>query len=438
MGKSALKNRKAQEAQKLQKLEHALRAKSSLFKNPVKVFIALRDETISSKSLPNDSFYCNIKLIILNRLTRKKERMTFYKIVICIAKTRAKRLLEDEDSLTVLSLVAKYYHRKIRSINDWVPKTHNRDRLVSDLLRFVFTDYDVPNFMDQAFYEEDPTYINWFLLIGQGGNIRMASRLPLPLTKKMAHHFLHAPNSFTILEALRYGQVKNLGGNQRLIAYINGTRLGQLFDHNEFWESVIRFFIKHPMLDPAQIQPIVDYIQYVKFGAERLIQPETGEIIQDAAPEKPNFSMKGRTVESLLRDVEKWHKGLNKLKVNAEWDRVNTNDFIYEEGKEHNKKIYHINQLINSTELKVEGRHMKHCVASYINSCVNGRCSIWSMNVKFETTGEVQRLVTIELSRQRTIVQVRGKYNAMPNKKTVDIITKWMNKEGLRISKWAI
>jgi hypothetical protein len=63
-----------------------------------------------------------------------------------------------------------------------------------------------------------------FLQLGFGNNIRTAD-LPLPYTKKMAHHFMRAPSHLNVEAALRWGQVLGLGGNERTANAVLTTSL---------------------------------------------------------------------------------------------------------------------------------------------------------------------------------------------------------------------
>ncbi|MEO0730822.1 MAG: hypothetical protein AAFY64_10610, partial [Pseudomonadota bacterium] len=132
-----------------------------------------------------------------------------------------------------------------RSIGDWRPRSHNDRRRFGSLARHLLCAYDVPRFMDEAWLRRDPgswRFRDWFVHIGQGHNIRTAST-PIPLTKKMAHAFLKAPDDYGIEQALRYGQVTSLGGDRRLCDAVLGTKLGQSFENDDFWASVLRWFI---------------------------------------------------------------------------------------------------------------------------------------------------------------------------------------------------
>ena len=76
---------------------------------------------------------------------------------------------------------------------------------------------------------------------------------------------------------------------------------------------------------------------------------------------------------------------------------------------------------------------MRHCVASYESSCVFGRSSIWSLSLE-RSDGRRKRVLTIEVSNQRkTICQVRGKANRLPNHKELELIKRWAKQEQLGI-----
>ncbi len=72
-----------------------------------------------------------------------------------------------------------------------------------------------------------------------------------------------------------------------------------------------------------------------------------------------------------------------------------------------------IHELTSKKELTLEGRAMNHCVASYVSNCRRGSKSVWSMQVDAE--GHSARVLTIAMhNRSRNIVEVRGRFNAVP------------------------
>jgi hypothetical protein len=133
---------------------------------------------------------------------------------------------------------------------------------------------------------------------------------------------------------------------------------------------------------------------------------------------------------------------------NEFWIKFNIPDFIHYEGKEVEgmrtekgepvyDKTYRIIQLMSAKELQTEGQTMHHCVASYANSCKTGNTSIWSFT--FQTKDDIlkeKHLLTIEVNKMRTIVQIRGKYNARAEEHEMRIIRKWALQERLQLSSW--
>jgi PcfJ-like protein len=342
-------------------------------------------------------------------------------------------------------MVSRYLPEAIRRIVDWKPQSHNRFRTFSDMVRFLFARYPVPLFMDSAFFDTDSLFAQWFIHLAQGGSVRKLPYCPINMTTKMAHHFMQAPPQYSVKEALRYGQILALGGNERLVKAVLASRLGQHFDQSDFWETVIRFFIQNPMLDLCHVQPIVDYVQNIKFESLMVINPNNLNEWIEAPPEQPHFSMKGRTAFALLRLVDAWHKSLaqthtklGKVEVKV-WKPVAISNFYHVEGtSDDNRKFYTIEQLLTSPALIAEGRKMLHCVYSYLNACVSGRTSIWTMTFS-ENPAEKNKVLTLEVTNQiKEVVQVRGKCNRLPTALELKVVERWAAKEGLKISKWVV
>ncbi len=343
-------------------------------------------------------------------------------------------LFRDAAFVSGVIQLTQNYEYWIRPLAEWRAKTHNMDRQFSSLARHLLAEYDVPIFMDQAFLSENSTQQKWFRHIGSGKNIRTAEKLPVPLTKKMAHSFLHAPDNYPIMAAFRWGQVHALGGDRWLANALLETKLVREFKDDSFWLSIIRFFIRHPMLDRAHVNPIVDYIWDQKYE-DRMVFVERG-VAENRGPAQPNFSMKGRTPESLLRQVNEWHRRLGKEAKSGDfqWIHSKIKDFEFIEGRKESKnmKIWRIRELVSSQELLAEGRIMRHCVATYARSCYTGKCTIWTMDLA-DHLGVNKRL-TIELHpTSKVIRQVRGQNNRLPEEKEKSIIRRWAEKEDLKL-----
>ena len=253
----------------------------------------------------------------------------------------------------------------------------------------------------------------------------------------MAHHFLSAPKQYTVDEALRWGQVHALGGAKRLVDALRGTHMISNFSNDDFWLNVIRFFIANSMLDVSHVQPIIDYIWNQKFE-NRQVFVERG-IEEEIVPAQPNFSMRGRTPRTLLRQVNGWHRQLGRETRGGkfQWTRSDIGEFRFQKGSKQkfNTKFWYILELLSTDELINEGRAMHHCVISYAESCFNGKKSIWSMETEDED-GRMKVLTIEVLLAEKLISQVRGKRNRLPTLIEKNILMRWVRKEKLEIAEY--
>ncbi len=335
-----------------------------------------------------------------------------------------------------LLALARHWQSWIRPIHDWRPQSHNCRRQFSSLARHLLAEWPLPAFMDSVWFlgstAEATRRQAWFLHVGRGRNIRTAD-LPLPFTKRMAHHFLQAPADLTVDGALRWGQIQGLGGSERLARAIIATRIGNSFEHDDFWLTVLRFFVANAMLDLAHVGPIVDYIHNQRFVAQDVFVAPG--VIERRGAAQPNFTIKGRTAASLLRQVDSWHRTLAQATQSAtDWPPSGIAGFEFVEGTERsgNRRIWTITELLSSKALVAEGREMKHCVASYARSCARRIYSIWTMEAKsFEGRSKV---LTIAVQNQsRTIWHARGKCNALPAEKHLGILRRWAEQAELSV-----
>jgi len=346
---------------------------------------------------------------------------------------RSKLLSEPYYVRGIVALVRHHASWK-RPLKQWRGQKHNASRQFSSLIRHLIAMYDVPVFMDDVWLSGKKKQQHWFVHIGNGNNIRTATGLPVSLTKKMAHHYLQAPDNYSVLEAFRWAQIQSLGGDKALCDSIAVTQLGRRFKDDEFWLSVIRFFINTPMFDRAQVHPIIDYIWNEKHVDVYDYNAQGNWI--NTGPTQPNFTMRGRSMATLLDQVEAWHQRLGRCTHSnsaSRWQRWVVDNFRLVEGTESadTYRVWSIRELLTSHELIAEGRKQKHCVASYASSCVNGHTSIFTMDM-CDYEGE-RKLLTIEVGRRmRTVYQVRGRRNRLPTKTEALVVRRWVEHNDLK------
>lgn len=342
---------------------------------------------------------------------------------------------------SALGRIIRHSVRWVRPVEEWKPRSHNPLRQFQSLLRHLFAEYDdLPLFFDRVWFlgdsQEAQRQQRWYLQVACGNSIRHCDT-PIALTKKMAHYFMQAPGDCTLEQAIRWGQVHALGGNARLAKALFGTRLCESFANEDFWSSVITWFIAHPMLDVAHVGPIIDYLHDQRFGTNRWIMVEGRRTLVGAA--QPNLTMKGRTPDALLRQVEVWHKQLrstNLIQI-SEWASSGFVEFEHWEGPENSdkRKRWSIRELVSAQSLLTEGRQLNHCVYSYARSCAAGHCSIWTLEV--ESRDSLSKLVTLEVrNATRTIVQARGKLNRVMTVQERGIVNRWAARARLNLASY--
>jgi hypothetical protein len=318
--------------------------------------------------------------------------------------------------LEALFLVFVNRHKSLQPLKDWKADSKNIYKQFASLIRYLFSPYKIPGFFDSSWFSGQAVEMTWWFFVAGGGNIRKAPNLPIELTKKQAHLLMQAPEGYSLTQALRYGQIMGLQEDKRLVEAVLATKLGREFKNEEFWMSVIFMFLNNPMMDRRVLPQVVDYIDFQKFAPN--------------APH-PGMSMKGRNPQALLDEVEAWHNKISKDRGRdyMEWHPTGIHGFHTTETFQNHPRHWKIEELTNSKQLSDEGRSMHHCVASYKYSASQGRCSIWSLKCDGE------RLVTIEVNNSnKLIVQARGKFNKMPEGKSVEMIRKWASEQELGIS----
>ncbi|WP_310991483.1 PcfJ domain-containing protein [Aequorivita marina] len=184
-----------------------------------------------------------------------------------------------------------------------------------------------------------------------------------------------------------------------------------------FWQSVLRLLYKQWKKDKGktqanEIKHLLDYICFQRYVPIR---------------QKP-FSVKGRTYGSMVRGMNEWHDlqdfKASKKDLQQRWKPLDFGVFMTRvEDIE-----YRIEEINTGIALLKEGRKMKHCVFSYLNSCVKHSTHIFSLK-KRKKRG-YKHLATIEVQ-NKSIIQAHSKSNGELNEVQIDLLEQWMVETGL-------
>ena len=373
-----------------------------------------------SAALPNHPIR---QLHFLNVLLAIRDRST----LLCINHINRDRFHEHVNGVVnlirVVSAMRDDWHRHIGT---WSTTETSHHLQVQSLVSHLFAKYPVPVFLAKFWMREkiDRDVLRLYQELGKGKSIR-SFEMPIHLTKAMARHFMNAPHGLELLEAYRWAWAKGLGASNELARAILSTALSDPSEDESFWQTVVQFLVKFDVAI-ADATEIIEFIDSQKFQPGRRII-----YWGDDEPLQPEFSMQGRTLRSLRRHMAHWQTELQPVfrpapePQPAVWPArsIKCLDTTIDETR------WTITEILNSAELIFEGKIMKHCVGTYVNRCVKGYSSIWSL--RKEVAGQMHRRATIEVSPSNKIVQAQSFQNTAPEPLEKRIIREWAEREEL-------
>jgi hypothetical protein len=334
-----------------------------------------------------------------------------------------------------LALIAMDAQHWLRAPEEWQPEKGSHFACFRDLVLHLYVKHSLPDFLLGAWFSQDLVEFTFarrvFLQIAAGHSIRT---LPIGLcySKRMSHFFLRAPMGLTVRQALRWGQVRGMGGGDRLARAVAASVLGRDSSNEPFWASVIDWLIKHP-IEPAQVGNVIRYLDNQKFGAGntvRCFRDHRGRVRREPmAIAQPGLTMNGRTPRSLLRDVQRFERQQDAYGRRSEyaWVESGIGSFVHQDVE---GDIWTIEELLGDGALLEEGRRMHHCVGSYAEDCLRGGSTIWSM-CQLTASGPSHRLTIEVLPSKREIVQARGFANRSPTDLEMAVLKAWARKADL-------
>lgn len=412
----------------------ATQVKKADLTRPRKTLEALYRKRLKPSRLEDNSPYKKVSELMRGDWQRNREdKKGFYEFLINIARRKGYEIYYEAEALLEVYFQASKW---LKSPKGWMPKEgQSAEEMLESLVQYLFVQYKVPKFMNAVWRMNDRLHISWFIHLAQGHNIRTAPGLYASLTKKMAHCFLQASEHYSIQEALIYGQVTALGGEETLLKQLLNTHLNFIYRDQELWLALVQFFLKYSELTEGEkIGQIVEYINARRRRAIKI--DDYGQLVEDEVPKK--FSIKGKTAESLMKEIQLWQRLIaNNIRPNRliTWEPARVKSFLYR-AKHNSQKasVYRIMQLTNNYALMQEGEKMKHCVSAYLERCQSGDTSIWALTMT--NSQGVKPLLTIQVHDAKTIVQVRGKTNRMPQISEGEIVRLWAAREGLKIANY--
>jgi len=315
------------------------------------------------------------------------------------------------------ALIRAYCEFALHAPENWscTTKDPSVQQRFLNLVQFTFFCFRVARHLEQAWLpipaEYDPRWRDhWpdfrrcYIVATQGGSVYREC-LRLTLSRREVHHFLTAPPQVaTSQRALWYAIARVHTDDVALAVSISQTTLDRC-PVTSSWREVARFFAHNPT-SISEMNHIIEYVTLAEFYT-------------------PGFSLAGRTLASLRERLEEWRTlGEYAFCMRARWSGSALPDGRYE----YVGAVWHLRQIRTGADLAHEGKLMRHCVHTYLQACMRGHCSIWSL--AREGAGSLIHAVTCEL-RGNAIVQCRGFANSAPGEEALTIAKAWAAESGL-------
>lgn len=322
-------------------------------------------------------------------------------------------LLSGEDFIQAVYNMVKFRPYWKNDLLDWKPTSKQGRVQVNELADHLFARYKMPEFLYKCFFESKSIlHIKWFIHIGNGERVKEMPDIPIPFRQKMGHYFLQAPSKFSIAEALRWAQVKGLNGEDNLAERVAYSWIGtKPYMDEDFWEAFLQLLINGAMLNMNKVTELIDFVR-------------------EAKRENKDYSLKGRKLQSLVRQSDTWHNRFSGYKTNQVWKPCGIEGYRIEKKTE----VVVLEELIESRLLNEEGRAMKHCVASYAFYCAKGKSAIFSLR-KYSGGILLDTMATIEVNVSlNRVVQAKAKMNKPITEEAKKYMEAWAIKEGLAVN----
>lgn len=338
--------------------------------------------------------------------------------------------IENAKQLLNISLVfGKYPGMQIRSVYKAIDLLINgvNENSLNQVFEYLFVKYENPAILSYNLINLNLVEIDILMFILQGNNIRNHPNIPIPISKKESYilvnkipylRFVDNVIKRSIITSKLIMESNNTGFLQGFYSYnkIFEFKINTFINDLDFWCDAYNLLLKVDWDSTHwSIQEFMDYFEYMKYHSDK------------------EFSLKGRNINSISNAINNWHEAVDfarkKELINLSWKGNAKNEYKihFEEEK------YLFKEITNGEELYRESDEMKHCAFSYIESCSQNYCSIWSM--KKEVNTSFKHHLTIEV-RNKNIVQIAGKRNHKPTEKDENIIREWTKETEFTLSPW--
>ena len=420
----------------------AKEAKQNKLQKKFKLRLKKAKQQYKQPKHPLASTFDTTALKIIGHLPHKDFRTYFYQLTIADRKTfidiiqHPKIRFPNYQGYLALLWVMVEMGGMVRPFETWKPPK-SKDMLVilKSLFVHLFVSYRLPRVVVKSlgrilYYENVNSWKVQLLLglsAGKGLHQLRLRKLSIPRNSKSNFYFYQAPEGYTMIQALAWAKLRS----SKIGYSISNILARKLYGKDSYqqwpsWMSELTGFLeRHPNMTSSEINQLLDFLIYQKIRRYSLKIPKSTYYV-DIDPLFPDLSLKGRTLASVQRLMEKWQEYLSVLKMTGANGNLPNSKFKGFTHRMTNGRVYTFKQILTIKDLIMEGKRMNHCVGQYVPECMRGDSSIWSLQLRLPNR-KIKKVLTIEvLEKEARICQAHGMCNRNHSKEEDEALKAWM------------
>lgn len=338
-----------------------------------------------------------------------------------------RHLLEDPECSHAGIIVSLLHLRPfwIRPLSTWSHADVAGTEWIESLVNHLLVQFPVPRFIHRDVWASRfswggrwvPGFFNgktamWFILTARGISLhRAAAHFGWVVPKGLVHWLAQAPEELSLTDATLWAEIMRLGGST--------VEFERLRRHYGFQMDLTSGDVNRK----SCLQPLRETIRWIILHRDELTEESCATILGWYSHEFTEIragrggpSLKGRSVQRVLRVARAYFAERNKPYVNLSWQ----NRCWDWEMAMPDSTTWTIRELNSGVELHEEGMALAHCVGGYAHRCAAGEAAIFSLQLNG------QRRLTIEVSLPaKAVVQVRGTCNRPATAEEQEIVERW-------------
>ena len=281
---------------------------------------------------------------------------------------------------------------------------------VEDLVRHLLVGvrYPLPGFLLKLFADPDgpcAAAVRALAVLGTGGAMSdLRGQLPATFTRRMGHALWLIDEADSWMHAVRTAQVTILGGPASLADQLMETRLRHRLHDAQYVHDLLVWLIREGPFTDDDLVLAIDHAWWRRC---------VGQPVSWAMGRRRLLEEARARAAAGIR-----HGDTRRLPEAPFADQ----DFYAR------TRRWTVRQLRTSFELYVEGRVLRHCVATYVDDARAGKCWLFGLR------RNGRRKVTLEVTPDGRLVQATGLCNRMPTSDEAVAIHRWAKQVGVEVA----